>query len=182
MRCQIRTAVIFTLILSILWPTAIFAAEPGREYKIKAGFLYKFLHFAQWPKDAFTKSKTIINIGIIGENPFGTLFSIIKGQTVKERKLVVLEFKEDEPVESLKQCHILFISPSITDKARILESLKGVPVLTVSESKGFASSGGMINFLMQEDNVSLEINKTAAENVGIKLRSRLLRVARIIEE
>jgi hypothetical protein len=172
------------LLLFINGVSAAFSAEPGREYKIKAGFLYKFLLFAEWPESAFKQSENTIIVGILGENPFEDLFDLVQGTPVNGRKLEIIHFHRDTEVEVLKYCHLLFIDASLeNDYVRILDGLRGYPVLTVGEIIGFGAAGGMINFVMEENNVAFEINKSAAEHAGITLRSKLLRVAvRIIDD
>jgi len=62
-------------------------------------------------------------------------------------------------------------------------ALKGSPILTIGESDGFLESGGIINFLMEDEKVRFEINNTAAKQARLKIRSKLLRLAqRVIEE
>lgn len=172
------------LLLFITGVLGAFPGEPGREYKIKAGFLYKFLLFAEWPESAFEQSENTIIVGILGENPFENMFDFIKGTPINGKELEIVHFHRDTGVESLKRCHLLFVGASMENGyTHILEGLKGYPVLTVSEVDGFGAAGGMINFIMEGNNVAFEINKSAAERAGITLRSKLLRVAaRIVED
>lgn len=178
-----------------LWAVAcsamlLIAAATERQYTIKAGFLYNFLLFAQWPDQAFAEPDSPIVIGILGENPFGKLFDVIEGKPVNGRPLVVIEFKNDAPIDLLKSCHLLFICPSIpTDNPgelnleNILGHLEGSPVLTVGEVDGFITAGGMINFVVEENNITFEINKRAADRSGVRLSSKLLRLAiRVIRD
>jgi len=51
-------------------------------------------------------------------------------------------------------------------------------VLTVGDTSGFIESGGGINFLMEENKIRFDINLTAAEKAGLKIRSQLLRLAK----
>ncbi len=162
-----------------------FADEAERQYKIKAGFIHKFLMFVQWPDSPFPNSDESYIIGVYGDNPFRKLFKLIEDRPVNGRKLIIKTFDGEETgVDELKNCHILFISNSLSAEIEeILESLKGVPVLTVSDVDGFCDWGGMINFVMVNNKLTFEINKRAAKAVGIKIRSKLLRVAvRVIGE
>ena len=51
-------------------------------------------------------------------------------------------------------------------------------VLTVGDTSGFTESGGSINFLMEDSKVRFDINLTASEKAGLKIRSQLLRLAK----
>ncbi len=178
-----KVFILCIILLELLFPITSNAAEPMSEYEIKAGFLYKFLFFTEWEEGAFVNNKASIIIGIVGKDPFGKIFNEIEGQTVDGRTLVIKRFDQDVPIEALRQCRVLFISPSLKGKmGDLLESLRGHPVLTVSEVNEFTHLGGMINFVRKKNKVSFEINKAAAERVGIKFRSKLLRVATLVVE
>jgi len=41
------------------------------EYVVKAGFLFNFAKYVEWPADAFDKPDSPISIGIVGADPFG---------------------------------------------------------------------------------------------------------------
>ena len=179
-----KVIILCIIILGLIFSIECFSAELSREYQIKAGFLYKFLFFAEWPEDMFADDETPFTIGILGKDPFGDIFKNVESQAVNNRKLVIKKIDKVSGGEALRQCQVLFISPSLKDTMEyLLESLKGYPVLTVSEVEGFTHSGGMINFITQENKVGFEINRTAAESAGIRFRSKLLRVAiRVIED
>jgi hypothetical protein len=168
----------------------LFAAPTERQYKIKAGFLYNFLLFAQWPEQAFDGPDAPIIIGILGDKPFGDLFDVVEGKPVNGRILVIKELTQSAPTKQIKNCHLLFICPCInTDNPggpgikEILEKINGFPVLTVGEAEDFIAAGGMINFVVKKNNVTFEINKKAADRSGIRLSSKLLRLAiRVIKD
>jgi hypothetical protein len=179
-----KSIVFCIIIVGLVFSTVCFAAEPVSGDHIKAGFLYKFLFFAEWPEEAFNTDEAPIMIGILGKDPFGDIFQKIEGQDVEGRKLIIKRFNKDTSAEALRQCHLLFISPSLkAEIGKLLASLKGHPVITVSEVNKFTYLGGMINFVKKKNKVAFEVNRAAAERAGIKFRSRLLRVAaRVIEE
>ncbi len=176
---MIKLIIPCVLLLELVFSIAGFAAEPTREYKIKAGFLYKFLSFAEWPEDAFADDNTTIIIGIVGEDPFAGIFEKVVGQPVDGRRLAVKRFKKNATAEMLQQCHLLFIDPSLKKPGMkdLLEALGSYPVLTVSEMNEFIHLGGMINLVTKKNKVTFNINRAAAGLVGIKFRSRLLRLA-----
>ncbi|MFQ5708970.1 MAG: YfiR family protein [bacterium] len=149
------------------------------EYQVKAAFLYNFAKFVDWPKEVIADSSKPIIIGILGKDPFGLdLDQTIAGETVKGRKLVVKRFHQ---IADLEFCHILYISPSEKKNlAKIIEKVKNSSVLSVSEVKRFAEEGGIINLFNENNKVRFEINVQAAERAGLRISSRLLRLATII--
>jgi len=160
-------------------PQAAAQSEPPTEYQIKAAFLYNFAKFVEWPTDAFADPRAPIVVGIVGEDPFGSVLDkIVLGKTVNGR---VLEIKRLKPGPDLRNCHILFLNSSEKKHlAPILESLQGSSVLTVGETDRFAQSGGVINFIFEENKVRFEINSETAARAGLKISSKLLALARIV--
>lgn len=166
------------IILFMNCPASAEPTEPVREYHIKASFLYKFLLFVEWPEKVTEQTEDTIIIGILGKDPFGDAFVPVEGQHIKGKTLIIKRFNNDASYELLRKCHLLFISTSFKeDMDDVLDSLKDHPVLTVGESKEFLTSGGMIHIFTNQNRVVFEINKAVAERVGIKFRSKLLRVA-----
>jgi len=200
MRIKVYIFVVLVLVLFAV-PIAAQAQEQSaqsREYQIKAAFLYNFINFVDWPEEKFADTNEPIIIGIIGEDPFGDVFEPIKNKKVEGRGIVIKQFKSFEElkkssgednaescrkIEALRKCHLLFICAEEKNFKEIINSVRDHNVLTVGDMEGFLESGGIINFLMEERKVRFEINVAAAKRAGLKMRSKLLRLAkRVVEE
>jgi len=161
----------------ILWcgtPGAWAENLSSREYEIKAAFLYNFIKYVDWPSYGDT-----ITIGVLGGNPFGTALAPLDGKIVKGRRLLI---KEVDSLRDAQKCQIIFVSSS--EKSRlheIFENLKSARVLTVGETEGFAASGGMINFVEENNKVHFEINADAARRTGLTISSELLKLAKLVK-
>ena len=153
-------------------------AQSLSEYQAKAAFLYNFARFVEWPADS---PGDPFVIGILGEDPFrGALETTVKDKTVEARPVLVRRVSSAEAARSFQ---ILFISASERDRLpSILDSLKGSAVLTVGETEGFASRGGVINFVIEDDRERFEVNTAAAGRARLKISSRLLGLARVVKE
>jgi hypothetical protein len=147
------------------------------ESQIKAGFVFNFTKFVEWPTDAFVDSGSPIVLGVVGESPItDLLIETSAGKTVDGRAVTIRRVKEGQDPRT---CHILFVSSSEQKRALlILQKLKGSPVLTVSETTGFAQAGGMINFFVEGNKVRLEINLDAAAKARLKISAKVIAVAR----
>jgi hypothetical protein len=156
--------------------------NPGgvAEYQVKAVYLYKFTEFTDWPAGSFTSADAPLVIGIVGENPFGSILDdLTKGEVVRGHPLVV---KRLQPGDDLRNCQVLFISHYDKEAMPTLfQKLKDSPVLTVGDATGFADQGGMINFVIDEEKVKLEINQSAAEEAGLQISAKLLKLAHIVK-
>ncbi len=165
-----------TLVLSL--PAQIRGEQSFSEDEIKAAFLYKFLLFIDWPEEAFPEEQNTITIGIYDFEGLAGLFDGVEGISVLDRKLVIRQFEPEANEALFKKCQLLFIGSSMAARIPvILNSLQGLPIVTAGETSGFLEQGGMVNFLSREGSVNFEINKSSAAEVGIKFRSKLLRVA-----
>ena len=78
-------------------------------------------------------------------------------------------------------CHILYIGQSETKRLdRLLEGLKGKPVLMVSDIAGSVAHGVMIEFVTERNRVRLRVNPEAAKAAGLTLSSKLLRASEVV--
>lgn len=78
---------------------------------------------------------------------------------------------------------MLFIARSEQARLReIFSELDGRPVLTVSDIENFAHKWGIINFTTAGNRVGFEINTEAAKRAHLCVSSRLLRVARVVDD
>jgi len=173
----------FLLAASFLLLRFSFAAEPksklARENDLKAVFLFNFTQFVEWPPTTFSDPTAPFIIGVLGEDPFGqTLDDIVANESIKNRKIVVQRYRD---VREVRECRILFISQS--ESARlgpILGALHGKNILTVGETDGFSSAGGIIRFLIVQNKLRLRINVESAAAAQLTISSKRLRQAEII--
>jgi hypothetical protein len=165
----------------------LFSPQSGRaesnrlnEYEVKAAYLFNFAKFVDWPVAAFPRENTPLTICIVGNSPLNTVIESLSGKTIRNRRLVVRQFAR---IEDLNECHILFINAAIkTSITQLLASVATRPILTVSDSKGFATVGGVIEFVPVADKIRFEINHRAAQQVNIRISSHLLRLATTVIE
>jgi hypothetical protein len=150
------------------------------EYQVKAAFLHKFAKFVEWPSAAFSSDADPFVLCISGKDPFGKALDTLQDKTVGNRKFVIKKFQS---MEEAVKCHILYISSSEkSGLQQILKAVRNKQILTVGDTEGFAQSGGMINFTMQEGKVQFEINPQAVKQAGLTVSSQLLKVSKIIGE
>lgn len=168
----LRTAVL--IVLSLALPGMASAQAP--EYDLKAAFLFNFAKFVEWPPDAFAGERTAMTICVYGEDPFGsTLDAVVRGERVGERSLLV---RRPDSLDGLEGCHVLFVSRSEKDRlGEVLAQVQGEPVLTVGDSDGFLRAGGIINFVLEGSKVRFLIDQGAAERGGLRISSKLMRLA-----
>ena len=143
---------------------------------MKAVFLFNFAQFVEWPTNSFADLQSPIVIGVLGDDPFGNyLDELVRGEQVNHRPLVIKRYTR---VEEIKSCQILFISASERDRLdSVFQKLRGCSILTVGDTEGFASRGGMIRFVVEKNKIRLRINLDSARAANLVLSSKLLRTA-----
>jgi hypothetical protein len=170
-------AVLLLLLAGV--PRSSAQATTPHEYQIKAVFLFNFAQFVDWPPTVFADPRAPLIIGVLGEDPFGSILDdTLRGETIGERTLVIKRYRRREDID---HCHILFISQSEgTRLEAIVQGLRGRHVLTVSDTDGFALRGVMIRFVTEKSKIRFRINLDAAKAASLVISSKLLRPAEII--
>lgn len=146
------------------------AAQPG-EYQVKATYLYNFITFTEWPA---TTGDTL-RLCVYGADPFGAQLAALEGRKVGGRALSVAR---SVSADDLAACQVVFVSAEASgDLPRVLDQLRGQPVLTLADSPGAARAGVGINMRSDGDRVVFDVNLAAVREQGLNLSFRLLRLA-----
>ena len=149
------------------------------EYEVKAAFIHNFTQFIDWPPDAFEGEKSPFRIGILGSGPIDKPLMNLKGKKVNQRSL---EISRVQNLDEVSQYHVIFVNPSENQRTQsILQRLKGTGILTIGDTSGFSEQCGVINFYLKGGKVRFEVNIEASRRENLKISSRLLRLARIVD-
>lgn len=153
--------------------------DAAPEYVLKAGFLFNFAKYVEWPAGAFASPDAPISIGVVGSDPFGAdLERTLRDKTVNNRRFEIRRYAGHAEVEPV---HILFVPQTERERVvRILERVDRMPVLTVGEDEAFPRGGGVVAILIRERRARLHINPEAAEAQHLAIAPKLLRIATIV--
>jgi len=158
------------------------AAQPNAagEMEIKAAFLFNFAKFVDWPAGTLLHSDDPIWFCLWGGESFEPVLTrTVEGKNVDGHPLRV---RSMHSLPEIRGCQILFVSAFRDARwpQPLQENLPGV--LTVGEEENFARAGGVINFVLENDHISFEINVDASGRSGVKISSKLLSLARIVHD
>ena len=158
----------------------VLAADADLEDKVKAAYVYNFTKFVHWEKKEGDSTKVPIRICVLGTDSIGDLLEELSNRQVEGRPLQVE--RNTSNISDIPHCNVLFISRSEEQQLPlIMQQLIGSNVLTTSDIPRFSKRGGMIGFVTEGGRIKIEINLTAAQRAGLKISSKLLEVARIIQ-
>jgi hypothetical protein len=155
-------------------------AEPVDAGTIKADMLCNLAKFVQWPEAMVSQNKGQLVVAVLGEDDLaGTIASVLSSRNVNGKPVFVRFARR---VQDVRGCQIVYIAGSeISHVSDVVEALRGTATLTLADMDGFASRGGMVNFAGTAPNIRFEICVTRANQAGLKVSSRLLAVARVVE-
>ncbi len=147
------------------------------EEELKIAFVYNFLKFVSWPSG----SKNLY-LCVVGETKLKPYLFALQGKSVKDKVISVKELSLD--VKGALCCNALFVGKLSRDKLKmIIRKAQENGVFTVSDLPGFAELGGIIEVFPVENKLRFIVNLSAAKLSGIKISSRLLKLAiRVIND
>lgn len=155
--------------------------SPLDEYQVKAAFLYRLPSFIEWPDEAWTADDEPFYACVLGRDPFGEYIDHFDGKQVRGRRFTVRRL---ESLAARETCHLIFVSREDSSKLRSEDLAAGSSwrfALTVGEGREFAARGGIISFVVANKRVGLAVNLDASYSAGLRLSSKLLDVASILE-
>jgi len=175
-------AVLRSIFIYILLVSQASTAElsPKKEH-LKAALTFNFINFTHWPEVAFSDQNMTYNICFAGDNAYSEKFNIISKQSIRGRKLHLIQLDVKSENISLELCQVLFVQFVNLDKSfSVLEQAKSQPILTISETENIRDTdkiNAMITFINNNDRVGFTINRAIANQAGIKFSSKMLRLA-----
>lgn len=151
-------------------------------YEVKAEFIERFTRFAVWPESVFASADSAFVVCVWGSSPLATqLERVVARGKVKDRPARLLHVEQSDTLDS---CHILFVA--VEDRAAVrsvMARTRGKPILSVADQPGFAEAGVLINLIIDDDGaVRFEINREVANESGLRISAKLMRLARIVRE
>lgn len=166
---------------------AVFAARADSltaaaelEYKVKAGFIYNFLKFVDWPQGSFHSEASPFRIALWKDDlSAGPMKEALANKSLRQRRIELVLIDE---IGDAGGCHLIFLSRQQTGRiAETLGRLEALPVLTVGEVESFAARGGVINFVRKGESFRFEVNLGSADLKGLKVSGQLANVATLVK-
>ena len=170
----------FLIIIILLMSVQINAANISEENKLKAALLFKLTQFIEWPEGIERPEVQQFGICVLGNNDIDAALDSLTGRRVNNIAVKVQHFKNSQSV--IQHCQLVFISGSKAPfLASILSSLQQYPILTISDSTGFAGKGGMIQLVNKNRHYSFIINLKKVQTSGLRIAAPLLQLSTIVE-
>lgn len=156
------------------------AAQPTpNELQVKAALVYNFAKFVEWPDDAVSPPARMA-VGVLDDSDLKSVIDeTLRGKAVRGRGFEVQNLAGPQDAAAF---HILVIASNNKDRVQqALQFARASPTLTIGELEGFIELGGVIGLVLENNQFRFEINAGTARRRGLKVSSRLLRLARAVK-
>ena len=151
------------LLLCLQFP----AAQAGdEERKLEAVFIGRFASYIEWP--AKPRDRFVITL----------LDDLYRDKRIHNKPI---ELRYATRLDQVGETDALFITlSSSAARAAAIDHAQRNGILTISEAKGFAESGGIIQLDFVEQKARIKINHAAALKSGLRIGAPLLSIATVL--
>lgn len=178
-----KTFFIFTILLTCfignILPNPIM--EQAEEDVLKSVTIQKLSKYIEWPENVLKKDDSSpFVIGAIGRTDFDSILrTIYKDNKIKGKQVKI---KKVRSIHEIFGCHVLYIAETAKKiLPDIINFTRDKPILTISDTTGFAEKGVLINIVIKGNKIRFEINEKGTYNSGIKVSSMIKRFSKIID-
>jgi len=175
---KMKTLLILLSLLICLAEISPAYARKSNEAKLKAAFIFNVLRMVRWPSQVLPSGAPIL-MCLVGEDILGKPLNKLEKQKIKSHRIKI---QRSVTLDDMESCHVLFINARDANLKEVLPIIAGRAILTIGDVPRFAHNGGMVNLEKISDRIRVEINLDAVKATDLKIRSRLLSLAEIVEE
>lgn len=156
------------------------AESAALEYKVKAGYLFNFAKFIDWPASALPAADTPFVIAVLDAGEAApVLEALFAGKNVNGHPVQV---KAVSAASLPKDAQILLVTRAAgKTPEEIREAMGDAPTLLVGETEQFAERGGAIAFVREEESVRLTLCLEHTASAGLKVSAKLSNVAKAVK-
>jgi hypothetical protein len=147
-----------------------------RTDRLKAGYLLNFVKFVEWPVSVPTSLLMVCFAG--GQGVLDAFASGIENKSAGERHLAVRKLSDAEKPAG---CNVVYLDAERMAGSAHASAMGEAPILTVSDAKAFAHSGGMIELFTESNKLRFNINVQNALRAGLHISASLLQLAATVE-
>lgn len=155
-------------------------SEPNERMTVlKAGLVNGISSFTTWPNMADDEA---LMVCLLAKSPDFTeslqrFYEQKRRSNDRKMKIDVVS------VDRLSHCHLVVVLDNQNrQSSQLLASVAKLSILTISDDPQFTAQGGHISFFKENNKLRFEINYQATIESGLKISSRLLKLARVINK
>ena len=165
------------------------AADGTSASRVRAAFVCNFTQFVDWPSDAAANANGQFVLGVLcggdaadaADDAFcDTLTQLAAGKTAAGGHAISVQ--KVTTVDDAAGCQAVYVPPSQDGRADALfAAVASKSVLTVGDTDAFAKAGGAIRFVPAGNKVRFEVHTPATKKANLKVSSKLMKVAIVVD-
>ncbi len=143
-------------------------------YQVYSVFVVSIARYSSWPA-----STGDFKITVIGKSKvYDELLKVSQTKDVNGKKIVV---SQAEDISQIGDCNIVYVSDNKSgDLDDIAKKFEGKPVMIITEREGLYKKGASLSFVVIENKLRFDINKTGLEKRQIKISQSLTALANLV--
>lgn len=139
----------------------------------KGLYIYQFLKNVEWPNELLSGD---LIVGVYGdENVFQQLSKTCSGKFIGSHKLKIIRYISNTEIN--KDCHFLYLAENKSVQVSAIAKITGNSTLIIGNKTGLLSLGAIINFIVKDNKLAFEINKTSATKANLTFTKLLSKLA-----
>jgi hypothetical protein len=175
---RVRVAAAVGLLANTPLVCARVAAQAPLEAEVKAVFLFNFAKYVDLPSATPGGSQPIRMCVPANAGFLAVLREAVRDEVVNGRPLTASGL---DGLDAARGCDILYVGDAASpDAAAWIEAVRGRRILTVGDGK--LVDGLVIAFVRDQNRVRFDISRTAASKQSLSISSRLLGLARRVDQ
>ena len=150
-----------------------------RQGQLMSVYLLHFANYIQWPKKVFSDDE-MFTLCTFADDRLASFVSELADEQVLGRRIQILY---QPPLDKLASCQIVFFQHDFIQQfIEYKSSIDNLPILSVSDAEDFNETGGVIEYYLQDNKLRFAINLNLAQRYGLTISSKLLRLAKIVNQ
>ena len=169
----------WTRLLALLAALASPPAWAVDEQELKAAIVFNLLLFVEWPADAVAASTVSMVLCVSPSNALNAPLKALKGRPVRSQ---VLDVRELQPGASRAACHAVYMDAADTARQAVTKPDGAALGLVISDDVDSPSPQAAIVLRHVNGRIGFDVNLEAARHARLQFSSKLLRLARRVND
>ena len=143
---------------------------------MKAAYIYNFAKFTEWPPGVVKAAEPLL-MCVVGDLAVGDeLERVVKGRLLAGHGIAVTKVTASGPQGT---CHVWYVSGvTARQAAQLVDTMRDLPVLTISDIEGFMGAGGIAEFFYEHGRLRFSVQQESVKRARLQISSRLLVLAK----
>jgi len=163
--------------LSLMAP--ISAAPAVEESELKAAIVFNLLLFIDWPPGREPSQSNPLALCVRSGSPLQAPLERLSGRTVRNGRFAVQVLG---PATAALGCHALFVDGDESERAWMARVAGTARAVVIADDTTQQNDATAVQLRRLERKLGFDINMSALRGAGVQVSSKLLRLARVIQE